>query len=77
MSGNRESNKLDTLLTDKDKVNGFSIALNGDRIILLKWNRPLAHFSALLTPEVIKAFFDIAKDCERDAKGKRKAEQNE
>jgi hypothetical protein len=46
MSGNRESNKLDTLLTNEDKVNGFSIALNDDRnnIILLKWNKPVAHF---------------------------------
>lgn len=78
MSSDQESNKVDSLLTSEDKVNGFSIVVNGyGNIMLLKWNKPIAHFSASLTEAMVKAFLEIVEDYERDAKGKRKPNQNE
>lgn len=70
MSGEREVDRGDFLLTDDDRANGFSIVTD-DRhnTTMLKQGKPVAWFSAAVNGEVLRVFLGLVKDCERRAKG--------
>jgi len=54
------------LLTSEDRANGFSIVTDeSNNITLLKWSKPIAWFSAVVTEEVVVAFLKLIKDSER------------
>ena len=71
MSGKREVNRGNSLLlTSKDGVDGFSIVADDHRnTTLLKWDKPVAWFSAAVTEETVRMFLELVKACERSAKG--------
>ena len=71
MSCEQESNKVDfSLLSSEDKADGFSIVADScHNIVLLKWSKPVAWFSAVVTEEVLRSFLEMVKDCERNTKG--------
>lgn len=71
MSGEQEIDRGDSLLlTQEDGANGFSIeADEPHKIMLLKWGKPIAWFSAAVTREVLREFLKLVKDCERSATG--------
>jgi len=49
-------------LTNEDRASGFSITADGrHNISLLRWNKPVAWFSAMLSKETIRAFLELIK----------------
>lgn len=76
MSCEQESNKVDfSLLSSEDKADGFSIVADScHNIVLLKWSKPVAWFSAVVTEEVLRSFLEMVKDCERNTKGARQSQ---
>jgi len=57
------------LLTSKDRVDGFSIMTDSHRnITLLRWGKRVAWFSAVVNEETLRAFLELAEDCERNTK---------
>jgi len=50
------------MLTNEDRAGGFSIAADGcHNISLLRWSKPVAWFSAMLSEETIRAFLELIK----------------
>jgi len=49
-------------LTSEDRASGFSITVDErHNISLLRWNKPVAWFSAMLSEETIRAFVELIK----------------
>jgi len=68
MSGKREVDRGNSLLlTSKDRVDGFSITANGrGNTTLLRWSKPVAWFSTMLSEETIRAFLELIKSLTPD-----------
>ncbi len=66
MNGEQEVDRDDSLLlTSEDRANGFSIeADESHNITLLKWGKPVAWFSVIVTGEVLRGFLKLVKDSE-------------
>ena len=75
MSPEQESNEGDSLLLlSKDKADGFfTVTDNDHNITLLKWGRPLAWFSAMVTEEVLQAFLEMVNYSESSDKRRTQA----
>ena len=71
MSREQRLDKGDPLfLSSEDRADGFSIVSdNRHNITLLKWSKPVAWFSAVVTKETLTAFLGIVKVYERNATG--------
>ena len=55
---------VSSMLDDEDKARGFSVAANCQHITLLRRGNEVARFSVSLSPQTIKAFIELVKDCE-------------
>ena len=73
MSGKQEVDRGDSLLTNEDRANGFSIVADDHHnITLLQWGKLVAWFSAAVTTEeVLRGFLELMKHCERSARAMR------
>jgi hypothetical protein len=71
MSAEERANTSD-LLTESDKVNGFSITVDeAQNVTLFKCGRPIAWFSAQVSIEVLKGFFELVRQsCEKSGRGR-------
>ena len=67
MSGKQEVDRGDSLLTNEDRANGFSIVADDHHnITLLQWGKPVAWFSSAVPGEVLRQFLELIKVCERN-----------
>ena len=58
------------LLRSEDRANGFSIVADDcHNIMLFKWDKLDALFSAVVTEETLNAFLELVKDSERSERG--------
>ena len=58
------------LLVSEGRANGFSIVADDRRnTTLLKWDKPVAWFSAAVSEETLGGLLELVKACERSAKG--------
>jgi len=56
--------QVSSMLNDEDRARGFSVAANCRNVTLLKLGKEVARFSVSLSPQTIKAFIELVKDCE-------------
>jgi PleD family two-component response regulator len=52
------------ILTDEDRAKGYSIASHGGSVMLLKWKKPIAWFSAAISVETMRAMIELIRACE-------------
>ncbi len=70
MSKNRIKVALSLLLSSEDRANGFSVVCdNCHNIALLKWSKPVAWFSAMVTEETLREFLELVKILRERRKG--------
>jgi len=56
--------QVSSMLVDEDKARGFSVAANCQHITLLRRGNEVARFSVSLSPQTIRTFVELVKDCE-------------
>ena len=53
-------------LSSEDRAAGYSIVADDcNNVTLLRWGKPVARFSAVVTEEVLRGFLKLVKDSER------------
>ncbi len=69
MERNRRQDSCDYLSSD-DRAVGYSIVADDcNNITLLRWGKPVARFSAVVTEEVLRGFLKLIDYCDiRDKK---------
>ena len=70
------TSKSPVTLTNEDRAKGYSIASQGDSVMLLKWKKPIARFSASISVEMMRSMVELIRACEehRRAQTKHRAE---
>jgi hypothetical protein len=52
------------ILADEDRAKGYSIASHDGSVMLLKWKKPIAWFSAAVSVETMRAMVKLIRACE-------------
>jgi hypothetical protein len=60
------------ILTDEDRAKGYSIASHSGSVMLLKWKKPIAWFSAAISAETMRAVVELIRSYEEHGRAQSK-----